>query len=71
MTEAPAAAMAAHWCEVAVPVPLPRALAYEVPPAWREAVRPGMRVLVPVGRRRLIGVVTDRAKIGHCALRFK
>src|SRR6185436_17206518 len=48
---------AARWCEVAVPVPLAGALVYEVPPAWREAARPGVRVRVPVGRRRLVGVV--------------
>jgi primosomal protein N' (replication factor Y) len=45
------------WVEVAVPLPLPDALTYEVPPAWRGATRPGVRVLVPVGRRKLIGVV--------------
>jgi primosomal protein N' (replication factor Y) len=43
---------------VAVPVPLAGALAYAVPAAWRSVVVPGVRVLVPVGRRRLVGVVT-------------
>ena len=55
--EVPAPAAAARWCQVAVPVPLPGALTYEVPPAWRGAALPGTRVLVPVGRRRLVGVV--------------
>jgi primosomal protein N' (replication factor Y) len=51
------AADVARWCEVAVPVPLPGALTYEVPPAWRGGAVPGVRVRVPVGRRRLVGVV--------------
>jgi len=40
-----------------VPVPLPGALTYEVPPAWRGIAVPGARVRVPVGKRRLVGVV--------------
>jgi primosomal protein N' (replication factor Y) len=51
------AAEPAGWCDVAVPVPLPGALTYEVPRAWRGAVVPGVRVRVPVARRRLAGVV--------------
>jgi primosomal protein N' (replication factor Y) len=49
---------AARWCEVAVPVPLTGALTYEVPAAAARAVAPGVRVRVPVGGRRLVGVVT-------------
>lgn len=40
-----------------MPVPLPGALTYEVPAAWRGAAVPGVRVRVPVGKRRLVGVV--------------
>ena len=38
-------------------MPLAGALTYEVPAAWQGAAQPGTRVLVPVGRRRLVGVV--------------
>ena len=47
-----------RWCEVAVPVPVPGALTYEVPAAAARGLAPGVRVRVPVGRRRLVGVVT-------------
>ena len=46
--------------EVAVPLPLRTALHYAVPPALEARVVPGMRVLVPVGRRRLVGYVVAR-----------
>ncbi|MDI3283614.1 primosomal protein N' [Polyangium sp. 15x6] len=44
-------------CEVAVPVPLARAFSYEVPPALAASVRPGARVLVEFGRKKVLGVV--------------
>ena len=43
------------YCEVAVPVPLDGALTYAVPDG--DAVCVGCRVRIPVGRRRLTGVV--------------
>ena len=43
--------------EVAVPLPLPHALTYKVPAAYRRLAVPGARARVPVGRRRLKGVV--------------
>jgi primosomal protein N' (replication factor Y) len=43
--------------DVAVPVPLSHALTYSVPAKHAEAVLPGARVLVPLGRRRVVGVV--------------
>jgi primosomal protein N' (replication factor Y) len=43
--------------DVAVPGPLRRLFSYEVPESLRGACRPGTRVLVPFGRRRLTGVV--------------
>jgi len=46
--------------QVALPVPLPRLFDY-LPPPHGPAPGPGARVLVPFGRRRLVGVVT-----GHC-----
>ena len=43
--------------EVAVPVPLGHAFTYEVPAALSPALRPGARVLVPFGSRKVVGVV--------------
>src|SRR5215831_2278052 len=43
--------------DVAVPGPLRRVFSYDVPESLRETCRPGTRVLVPFGRRRLTGVV--------------
>jgi primosomal protein N' (replication factor Y) len=47
------------FVEVAVPIPLPEALVYEVPEGV-EVPEPGSRVRVPLGNRRLTGVVTAR-----------
>jgi primosomal protein N' (replication factor Y) len=46
-------------CEVAVPVPLRTAFTYRLPENLREAVAPGCRVVVPFGRRALVGVVLE------------
>ena len=54
----PAERAIARWCDVAVPVPLPGALTYGVPGSWTGPLVPGVRVRVPVGRRKLVGVVT-------------
>ncbi|MDE2922273.1 MAG: primosomal protein N' [Acidobacteriota bacterium] len=48
---------AAEYVAVAVPVPLLEPLTYRVPQPWRALVRVGVRVRVPVGRRRLVGWV--------------
>jgi primosomal protein N' (replication factor Y) len=45
--------------QVVVPGPLRREFSYDVPESLREACRPGTRVLVPFGRRRLTGVVVS------------
>jgi primosomal protein N' (replication factor Y) len=47
----------ACYATVAVPLPLPSALTYLLPPG-AETAAPGMRVRVQVGRRRLVGVIT-------------
>lgn len=52
--------MAAPFAKVAVPAPLPEALTYEVPDEWDELALPGVRVRVPLGRRKLVGVVVER-----------
>ena len=43
--------------DVAVPGPLRRVFSYDVPESLRATCRPGTRVIVPFGRRRLTGVV--------------
>lgn len=48
--------------QVAVPVPLRHALHYRVPPELEGRVRRGIRVKVPVGRRRVVGVVLGPAE---------
>ncbi len=44
-------------CEVALPVPMDRTFRYALPETLRERVRPGCRLLVPFGSRKLVGVV--------------
>jgi primosomal protein N' len=46
--------------DVAVPVPVtPQGvLTYRVPDSLQARLLPGMRVLVPVGRRKITGIVT-------------
>lgn len=46
--------------EVAVPAPLRQTFHYAVPAALDARVRPGARVLVPFGPRRLVGYVVSR-----------
>ncbi len=52
MTGAPTSA---RYVEVAVPLPLPGPLTYELPADLAGLVRPGQRLRVPVGRRTLTG----------------
>jgi primosomal protein N' (replication factor Y) len=58
--ELPGDAALPAYVEVAVPLPLPRPLVYEVPPAFAAIARPGARARVPVGRRQVVGVVVAR-----------
>lgn len=46
---------------VAAPVAVDRGFTYGVPASWPEPPAPGVRVLIPFGSRRLIGVVRDAA----------
>ena len=46
------------YVHVAVPLPLSGPLTYEVPTGFEGLARPGSRARVPVGRRRLVGVIT-------------
>src|SRR5512142_1335771 len=47
------------YCDVSLPVPLDRPFTYALPESLRHRVRPGCRVLVPFGSRKLTGVVLD------------
>ena len=46
-----------RYCDVSLPVPLDQPFTYELPETLRHRVKPGCRVLVPFGCRRLTGVV--------------
>lgn len=46
-------------CQVAVPVPLEGSFTYRVPASLESQVVPGVRVIVPLGARKLTGVVTE------------
>jgi primosomal protein N' (replication factor Y) len=47
----------ARYAEVVLPVPVSRAYTYQIPDALRTRVVPGARVVVPVQRRSVIGIV--------------
>ena len=53
---------APHIIQVALPVPLPQLFDYSVPSGSVAAIAPGTRVLVPFGRRNMVGVVVRNAK---------
>ncbi|MGH7567820.1 MAG: replication restart helicase PriA, partial [Gemmatimonadales bacterium] len=46
-----------RFAEVVLPLPVARGYTYLIPPALAGAVVPGARVVVPVRRRRVIGIV--------------
>ncbi len=48
------------FVDVAVPIPLAHALTYRVPPGLEAQVAVGSRVLVELGRRRVLGVALSR-----------
>ena len=45
------------YCDVSLPVPLDQPFTYLLPETLRHRVKPGCRVLVPFGPRKLTGVV--------------
>lgn len=47
----------ARYAEVVLPIPLPRTYTYEIPVALAERVVPGARVIVPLQRRQVVGLV--------------
>lgn len=48
-----------RFARIAIPFPLEEPLIYAVPPALQEGLKAGMRVLVPLGKRKVTGVVVD------------
>jgi primosomal protein N' (replication factor Y) (superfamily II helicase) len=46
-----------EFCDVSLPVPLDRPFTYRLPETLRHRVRPGCRVIVPFGARKMTGVV--------------
>jgi primosomal protein N' (replication factor Y) len=45
------------FADVAIPLPIHQLFTYEIPAELGDAVAPGIRVLVPFGTRRLVGIV--------------
>lgn len=45
------------YCDVSLPVPLDQPFTYELPETLRHRVKPGCRILVPFGSRKLTGIV--------------
>lgn len=45
------------FCDVSLPVPLDQAFTYSLPLTLQHRVRPGARILVPFGARKLTGVI--------------
>lgn len=50
---------AGNFARVVIPSPLRDFLTYEIPPAFSDRVAAGMRVVVPLGKRQLTGVVFE------------
>ncbi|MGC8793340.1 MAG: hypothetical protein ACP5U2_08115, partial [Bryobacteraceae bacterium] len=46
-----------RYCDVSLPLPLEQSFTYELPETLRHRVRPGCRLLVPFGSRKLAGFV--------------
>src|SRR5437016_6784289 len=45
------------YCDVSLPVPLDQPFTYSLPETLRHRVKPGSRILVPFGPRKLTGVI--------------
>src|SRR5436305_11513080 len=45
------------YCDVSLPVPLDQPFTYSLPDTLRHRVKPGSRILVPFGSRKLTGVI--------------
>jgi len=61
-----------EFVDIAVPVGVRKTFAYSVPPAFRDTIAAGMRVLVPFGRKTVTGYVVgmlEEAQVGDLKLR--
>ncbi|HEU5170121.1 MAG TPA: primosomal protein N' [Gemmatimonadales bacterium] len=56
--------MTAAYAQVALPLPLHATYTYRIPDTLADRVAPGARVVVPVRRRELVGVVTSLGDTG-------
>ncbi len=52
------------FADIAVPLPIHQLFTYEVPGELEDSVAPGIRVLVPFGNRRLVGIVVKKHSDG-------
>src|SRR5712692_6908565 len=50
---------AGNFVRVVIPSPVKQSLIYQVPPAFRESLSVGMRVIIPLGRRRVTGIILE------------
>ena len=48
-----------RYCDVSLPVPLDRPFTYELPLTLRHRAKPGCRIIVPFGARKMTGVVLN------------
>src|SRR3982075_436572 len=46
-----------RYCDVSLPVPLDQPFTYQLPETLRHRVKPGCRIVVPFGPRKLTGVI--------------
>jgi primosomal protein N' (replication factor Y) len=46
-----------QFCDVSLPVPLDQPFTYSLPDTLRHRVKPGCRIVVPFGTRKLVGVI--------------
>jgi len=56
-----------RYCDVALPVPLRRTFTYSIPNSLQGLLSPGCRVVVPFGKRALVGVVMSLGEQGPTA----
>ena len=54
--------MPSLYADIALPLPLHHSFTYIVPEALEGAARPGCRVLVPFGKRTLVGVIVQMSR---------
>jgi hypothetical protein len=52
-----------HIVRVILPLPIDRAYSYVVPEHFSHLVRPGRRVVVPFGKRKLAGIVVEEGSL--------